>query len=375
MKRGSLTHPQHNPASPRAPWLGLSRGLSSILTAAFCLAGVLAPVHDVAAQAKPLQGQTIVVYTFGGTQLEVTKELVFKPFEAETGAKIVIDDSCCTRMPAVLEAGQFLGDVVLGLDRGGMLARADKGYLVADPRLEKIARARGVPEPFPSPSMMITNSYSYVIAAKDKTVPLPKTWAEFWDAKKFPGSRGLLRVGPQVQMEAALLADGVPADKLYPLDVTRALKKLDALRASSKIVVNTSGADMINNLGTGEATYSFAYSNRAFMAQKNGINLNYGFDDGFIVGNGGAILKGAKNVDGAVALLEYNMRPEVLARFAERTGMAPSYPAATAMVDEKIRPMLPTAPANAAKQQMLNDGFWQANQIELNKRWVGWLAQ
>lgn len=327
------------------------------------------------AQNKPLQGQTVVLYTFGGTQLEVTRELVIKPFEAETGAKVVVDDSCCTRMQATLEAGQFLGDVVVGLDRGGMLARADRGFFIADPRLEKMARDRGVPDPYPSPNMVVLHSYAYVIAAKDRNIPLPKNWAEFFDTKKFPGTRGLIRVGPQVQLEAALLADGVPPDKLYPLDVERAYRKLDALRASTKLVINNSGADMINNLGTGETTYGITYSNRAFMAQKDGIRINFGYDDGFLVGNGGAILKGAKNVNGAVAFLEYHLRPDVLARFAERTGMGPSYRASADMVDEKARAMVPSAPANAAKQHVMNDKFWQANQIEQTKRWINWLAQ
>src|SRR5438309_6091061 len=47
----------------------------------------------------------------------------------------------------------------------------------------------------------------------------PTTWAEFWDAKKFPGPR-TLRAGVYGTgaYEEALLADGVPMDKLYPMD-------------------------------------------------------------------------------------------------------------------------------------------------------------
>lgn len=349
----------------------------SILSAAAvtCLA-VWPTLSDPAvAQKRPLEGQQVVLYTFGGTQLETTRELVIKPFEQETGAKVIVDDSCCQRLPAAMEANQFIGDVVIGLDRGGMLSRDAQGMFVHDARLEKIARDRGSPAPYPSPSMLILHSYSYVISAKDTNVPLPKTWAEFWDVTKFPGARGLIRVSPLVQLEAALLADGVAPDKLYPLDAARALRKMTELRNSTKVIINASGADMINNLGTGETTYAIAYSNRAFLAKRDGIKINFSYNNGFLVGNGGAILKGAKNVDGAVALLEYHFRPEVLARFAERTGMAPAYPASAALIGAEYRSMMPTAPENIGKQHVVNDEFWQKNFKELGQKWVEWMAQ
>ena len=38
--------------------------------------------------------------------------------------------------------------------------------------------------------------------------------ADFWDLKKYPGRRGL-RKTPRVNMEWALMADGVANDKIY----------------------------------------------------------------------------------------------------------------------------------------------------------------
>jgi putative spermidine/putrescine transport system substrate-binding protein len=214
-----------------------------------------------------------------------------------------------------------------------------------------------------------------VIAAKDSSVPLPKSWAEFWDTKRFPGSRGLNRISPSVQLEAALLADGVAPDKLYPLDLDRAFKKLTELRNATKIGIYNSGADQINNLGTGETTYGITYSNRAYLAKRDGIAINFSYADGFITGNGGAILKGAKNVDGAVAFLEYHMRPEVLARFAERTGMAPAYEASADSIRPEFKSMMATAPENVKLQHVLSDEYWQKNLASIQERWVGWLAQ
>lgn len=338
-------------------------------------AALLAILPQVAGAAnRSLEGQQIVLYTFGGTQLETTRELVIKPFEEETGAKVIVDDSCCTRLNASTEAGQFIGDVIIGIDQSSMLARADRGQLMSDPRLEKIARDYGVPENYISKTSLVLHSYSYVIAAREG-LTLPKSWAEFWDRNKFPGSRGLNRISPNVQLEAGVLAAGVSPEKLYPIDEELAFKSLTELRNSGKTIFNASGADQINNLGTGETDYAVAYSNRLYMAKKEGIKVNFTYGGGFIVGNGGAILKGAKNVDGAVAFLAYHMRPEVLARFAERTGMAPSYERASEMIDTKYRDLLPTAPDNVKRQRFLDVKYWHQNFIRLNDRWVNWLAQ
>ena len=53
--------------------------------------------------------------------------------------------------------------------------------------------------------------------------------ADFFDFKKYPGKR-LMRKDSQAMYELALMADGVPKDKLYPLDAPRALKKIMAIK-------------------------------------------------------------------------------------------------------------------------------------------------
>jgi len=330
---------------------------------------------DAGAQAPNLRGQQIVLYTFGGTQLEITRELVIGPFERETGARVVVDDSCCQRMAATLEAGQFLGDVIVGLDRGGMLAQDQRGWFVRDPRLVEIAARRDVPEAYRSPAMLIFHFYSYIMAASRPDAPMPRTWAEFWDVERFPGPRGLNRISPTAQLEMALLADGVAPADLYPLDVDRAFRKLDELRRRTRLVFNASGAEQINNLATGEIAYGVAYSNRVFLAAEDRIRLGFTYAQGLLVGNGGAIPRGARNLDGAIAFLDYHMRPDVLARFAERTGMAPSYAASAELVAADRRPRLPTSPGNIEQQYRLNEDFWRDNRMSVGERWVRWLAQ
>jgi putative spermidine/putrescine transport system substrate-binding protein len=47
--------------------------------------------------------------------------------------------------------------------------------------------------------------------------------------RRFPGPRSL-RNHPVDNLEFALLADGAAMDKLYPIDMDRAFRKLDEIR-------------------------------------------------------------------------------------------------------------------------------------------------
>lgn len=58
----------------------------------------------------------------------------------------------------------------------------------------------------------------------------PQDWSALFDTKTFPGKRALYKWPSPGVLELALLADGVPADKLYPLDLDRAFKKLDTIK-------------------------------------------------------------------------------------------------------------------------------------------------
>src|SRR3546814_3337450 len=61
-----------------------------------------------------------------------------------------------------------------------------------------------------------TNVYSTVLAYRTDAFEgreAPKSWADFWNVKDFPGRRAIRR-HPFDTVEEALLADGVPGDKV-----------------------------------------------------------------------------------------------------------------------------------------------------------------
>ena len=62
----------------------------------------------------------------------------------------------------------------------------------------------------------------------------PQNWADFWDVKRFPGPRCLFDRSFTC-LAFALLADGVPIDKLYPMDVDRAFRKMNEIKPHIKV--------------------------------------------------------------------------------------------------------------------------------------------
>ena len=62
----------------------------------------------------------------------------------------------------------------------------------------------------------------------------PQSWADFWNVKKFPGPRCLFDRSFTC-LAFALLADGVPTDKLYPMDIDRAFRKMDEIKPHIKV--------------------------------------------------------------------------------------------------------------------------------------------
>ncbi|MGO8077848.1 extracellular solute-binding protein, partial [Rhizobium leguminosarum] len=65
----------------------------------------------------------------------------------------------------------------------------------------------------------------------EQVSPCLRACADLFDTAKFPGKRTFYKWSAPGVIEEALLADGVAADKLYPLDLERAFKKLDTIKS------------------------------------------------------------------------------------------------------------------------------------------------
>ncbi len=307
----------------------------------------------------------LVIVGYGGSYGDALRSAVIVPFQRESNVTVRYDETCCARVGPTLEAGGFAGDLVVGVDYGGLLSWAQKGFLLGDARLTRLSRNRGIPERYRYPGTLVNTEYAYVMAAHGKDAKLPTSWSEFWNFHRYPGRRALIRATPVGQLEAALLADGVAPAKLYPLDVERALKKLDKLRDSVPVLFANSPADLVNLIARGDASYAIAFSNRLEAAKHDGLPVAFTYAEGLRTGNGFGMLKGARNADAAIEFLEYASRPDVAARFAALAGLQLAKP------DDVQSPA--TARADSS-QVTVSPSYWAQHRSAVGEQWVRWLV-
>ena len=107
--------------------------------------------------------------------------------------------------------------------------------------------------------------------------PRPSSWADFWDVKKSPRQahaailrRARRRLAPCRSRPAG---DGVPADKLYPLDMQRAVKKLKEL--SPNVIWWKNPSQPGQYLVTGEAVMVMNSVGRTNVLADQGAPVQY----------------------------------------------------------------------------------------------------
>ena len=233
------------------------------------------------------------------------------------------------------------------------------GILEKEGKLEKLDPAivndAGVPKDLKTDYWISQIVYSIAIGWRTKAFgdKKPTGWAAFWDTKNFPGQRSMRR-HPIYNLEAALITDGVPMDKLYPLDVDRAFKKLEELKPHVLVWWN-SGAQSAQILQDGEVDMVGAWNGRIQAAMKEtdakGGPLAITFDQQMLVSDCWLIPKGAPNKDLAMKAIAIMMRPEVKARISLYINYAPANLAGSRPASSRrsCAAQLPNSPENIKK--------------------------
>lgn len=138
----------------------------------------------------------------------------------------------------------------------------------------------------------------------------PENWADFWNVKGFPGPRCLPGGGwpgaPVNVMMAALLADGVPEDALFPLDVDRAVAKLEQI-VPEVTVWWTTGDQSMAAMRNRECVATMMWSGRAIQLINQGQPLTLTWNQSFELTGYWALAKGAPNPDLAYTFLNFFM--------------------------------------------------------------------
>ena len=307
------------------------------------------------------QVKEIRIIEAGGKSGESIDEYI-KPFRTKTGINCVRENpNPLGKLRAMVESGKITACLFeLGSD-GVAQSRVLK--LIEPLDWDAIA-----PQPmFPEARTEFGLGYQYfsTVMAWRKGVKEPKSWADFFNTKDFPGKR-VLPDYPQYCLAFALLADGVAPDKLFPLDVDRALKKLGEIKRDIAVLWKA-GAQPPQLLNDNEVQYAISWSGRVAGQPKIAFTFNQGmFDLSYI-----CVPKGAAKEEKAAAmkLLHEMTVVQNQAKAADVVSYTGCSPDLEALLPKDKIGEFPTTKANKSVQWQQNADWWRDNGEMVDKKW------
>ncbi len=318
------------------------------------------------------QGRQVVLVNWGGIANDAFSRFYGKPFEDKNpGVKVVMDSSgpSAGKIRTMVESRKVTWDLCdssasssILLGGQGLLEPIDYGV---------VDRANLLPRGFAYPHGVAPYSFSSVLlydAGKFGADP-PKSWADFLDFRKYPGKRMLRRDATAV-LDALTMAQGVAPERVYPLDVKRALDAVK--RIKDDCVYWTSGSESEQIMRTGEAVMGVIWHTRAkVLHEETKGRLTWTWNQGILQPGVFVVPKG--NPAGPLAqrmLGSMTANWEAQIGLLEFLGNGPTNPRAAASVPAALRRFNPTDPENAKVQLVMDGEWWGKNYAQANQDYL-----
>ncbi len=328
---------------------------------ALCGMAGFASASVLAGRAEAAAGE-IVMWNWGGQSEECHGKAIGDAFTAETGMPLKFDTSgpLQGKIKEMVDSGNVTADVcdadlfdAVALGQSGHLEPIDYAVVDKTKTIPGYALEHGI--------SIILYGYAFMYDTQAYPDGAPASWADFFDTAKFPGMRSLYKWA-NGSLEAALMADGVAKDALYPLDLDRALARIKAIKADT--IYWGSGAEAHDMIVNGEVSMGMVWQNRgrSIEQETNGrykmvMNQALAMPGAYIVpkGNpgGAAVMKFIATAQSVPAQLEL---------FA-CLGMTPTNPDAIAQLAAEDQPYSISSAANLPLAA-LNDPTWWGNNTD-----------
>jgi putative spermidine/putrescine transport system substrate-binding protein len=379
MKKGKVSRASDRvvePASRGGPEIDVAPEFDrqKFLTGAVSLLGGVALGGPLAGQAFGRTQATgnVVVVDGGGTYHDALQKCCYTPFQKATGVNLQSTnyDYSIGAIQAQVNGAKQWDVVVLGQ------AIDDKtAATVFQPIDYSKIHVPGLPAANKFKYFVADMSFGHVLSYRtDVYHTTPTSWLDFWDTSTYPGARGLYN-WPVGSLEIALLGDGVPINKLYPLNVKRAFASLDKLKKKTKVYFYNTGAEQISFMQNKIAPMVACWSGRVLAAEAAGVPVKYILNDALAQASYLTIVKTAPNGDNAYKYINFKLQPKYGAADATAfPGDAPNNPLAFKYLSPKIAADLPTNPALANRVANVNANYWAANFDAVLKQWNSWYA-
>ncbi|MFO1058150.1 MAG: ABC transporter substrate-binding protein [Dongiaceae bacterium] len=343
-----------------------------MLTRRNLLAGLGAGAALAAVRPRLLRAATqqLVFTSWGGTTQDAQKRAWAEPFTAKTGIPVLQDGPTdYGKMKAMIDAGNVTWDVVDVEQDFGVWA-GDAGWL--EP-IDFSMLNKAELDPRFVTDYTVGSFYAVYVLGFSKTAysgRQPETWADMFDTKAFPGKRTYYKWSAPGNIEIPLLADGVAPDKLYPLDLDRAFKKLDTIKKD--IVWWGSGAQSQQLFASGEVPIGMFWNGRLFALKQTGVDVGLSWRQNVTASDRLVIPKGVKDKKAAMQLIQIACSAEGQAKMAQYSGYAPTNLKSEALLDQATRDWLPSR--YQSENVNIDVNYWAKHRDEIGKRWYDWQA-
>tara|TARA_R110000868_G_scaffold61059_2_gene185673 strand:+ start:12308 stop:13384 length:1077 start_codon:yes stop_codon:yes gene_type:complete len=317
------------------------------------------------------KGETLYINTWGGVWTKSATEAFIAPFSKETGIEVkTLSPVSFAKLKAQVRTGKYEWDATTqGIPD---CARALRENLL-EPVGKVVDPAKLSPGAINYNGIKSHALGTALTYRKDKFPNGgPQSWADFWDVEKFPGNRSMYNNASRV-LPAALQADGVPRDKLYPLDLDRAFRKLDEIKPHIKVWWKQ-GSQSEQLLRDGEVDMIQMWNGRAANVQSQGVDAEIVWNGAEILMVNWIVVRGTPRADLAWRYIQSAHQAERQATFASLMKYGPANPKAFEYIDEKLAKTLPTYPDNAKVAYTPDPDWTGANMGEMVKRFNRWLA-
>ena len=333
----------------------------------------------------PVLAQELTAVSFGGAYGAAQKKHMIDPYMEATGAKVLFEDYSggIAEIKAQVEANNIQWDVVdievIDLERAcseGLLEVIPRDIL--PPGDDGVAAEEDFfPEALANECGVGVIFWAIIYAYNTETIggATPSTIADFFDTEAFPGKRAL-RKRPQVNLEWALIADGVAPAEVYDVLSTdegqaRAFAKLDTVK--DDLVWFDSWSQAPQLLNDGGAVMVQSANGRIFGAIKDdGRPFEMVWDSNVFDLDVWAIVKGTPNMEQALDFIKFATGTKPLSGMQD-VAYGPTRRSGAALVDPAITNDLPTAHIDKGIKA---DGiFWADFGESLGEKFNEWLLQ
>jgi putative spermidine/putrescine transport system substrate-binding protein len=318
---------------------------------------------------------TVTVTSYGGSYNDQLTDTILDPFAKKTGVEpILLANTSLAGVKAQVESGDIQWDLVeitapeyeLAVEQD-LLEPFD--YEVIDPA--------GLPSYAKASHGIKYLSFLFVMAWDQTAISdaeAPSTWAEFFDPSRYSTKRSVYaQLSDSSLLEAALIADGVPLDAIYPLDVDRALSVLAESPGRGELIYHAANQEPIQQLTSGEVALSTSFNNRIVAAQRDGARLAFTPEQSVLAGNYFVVPKGARNKTAAFELMDFMSNDaDAGANFDRVTNLTLANIPALAKLPPEIADLLPTSPKLEGRILVRDDAWWAGNLVETEEKFKVW---